>query len=114
MLKGLGGLGEMAKMMKAAQDMKSKMAQLQEDLRHIEVTGEAGPHLVRVRANGKGEVNGLEINPTILVASEQHLVEDLILAAIREAQSKAAALGESEMARLAHDMGLPAGMKLPF
>ena len=54
MLKGLGGLGEMAKMMKAAQDMKSKMAQLQEDLRHIEVTGEAGPHLVWVRANGKG------------------------------------------------------------
>ena len=114
MLKGLGGLGEMAKMMKAAQDMKSKMAQLQEDLRHIEVIGEVGPHLVTVRANGKGEVNGLEINPTILVASEQHLVEDLILAAIREAQAKAAALGESEMARLAHDMGLPTGMKLPF
>ncbi|MEZ7812294.1 MAG: DNA-binding YbaB/EbfC family protein [Paracoccaceae bacterium] len=114
MLKGLGELGDMAKMMKTAQEMKNKMAAMQEDLRQMEVSGEAGPHLVTVSANGKGDVTGIEINPAILVASEQQLVEDLILAAIQEAQGKAAMRSQSELARISEEIGLPAGMKLPF
>lgn len=117
MLKGLGGLGgfgDMAKMMKAATEMQAKVTELQDDLARTVVTGEAGAGLVKARATAKGEVTGLDIDPSILVASEKEVVEDLILAAIHDAQSKARARTEQEMARLAQEMGIPPGMKLPF
>ncbi len=114
MLKGLGGLGDMAKMMKAAQEMQGKMAELQEDLAHIIVLGEAGAGLVKARVTAKGDITGLDISPNILVASEKEVVEDLIIAAIRDAQAKAAARSQQEMAKLAASMGLPADLKLPF
>jgi nucleoid-associated protein EbfC len=117
MLKGLGGLaglGDMAKMMKAATEMQSKITEMQDDLARIVVMGEAGAGLVKARATAKGEVTGLDIDPSILVASEKEVVEDLILAAIHDAQAKAKARSEQEMARLAESMGVPPGMKLPF
>jgi DNA-binding YbaB/EbfC family protein len=114
MLKGLGGLGDMAKMMKAAQEMQAKYAELQEDLARIVVVGEAGAGLVKARATAKGEVTGLDIDPAILVASEKEVVEDLILAAIHDAQTRARARTEQEMSRMAEAMGIPPGMKLPF
>ena len=114
MLKGLGGLGDMAKMMKAAKDMQGKMEDLQAELDRIVVIGEAGAGLVRARCTAKGGLTGLEIDPSIFVASEKEVVEDLILAAIKDAQGKAAARSAQEMARLTEGLGLPAGMKLPF
>lgn len=115
MLKGLGGgLGDMSKMMKAAQDMQSKMTELQEDLARTVVMGESGGGLVKARATAKGELTGLDIDPSIFVASEKEVVEDLILAAIKDAQAKAALRHQSEMAKLTEGLGLPAGMKLPF
>ena len=114
MLKGLGGLGDMAKMMKTAQDMQAKLAELQEELARTVVLGEAGGGLVKARATAKGEVTGLDIDPSILVPSEKEVVEDLILAAINDAQAKAQARSQQEMARLTEGLGLPPGMKLPF
>jgi nucleoid-associated protein EbfC len=114
MLKGLGGLGDMAKMMKAAQDMQAKMLEMQENLSKTVVLGESGAGLVKARVTAKGEVTGLDIDPSILVASEKEVVEDLILAAIKDAQMKAQTRSQQEMARLTEGMGLPPGMKLPF
>ena len=114
MLKGLGGLGDMAGMMKKAQEMQTKMAEMQEELSRIVVIGESGAGLVRARATAKGELTGLEIDPSIFVASEKEVVEDLILAAIKDAQSKAAERSQAELARLTEGLGLPPGMKLPF
>ena len=114
MLKGLGGLGDMAKMMKAAQEMQAKMLEMQEDLAKTVVLGESGAGLVRARVTAKGEVTGLDIDPSILVASEKEVVEDLILAAIKDAQLKAQTRSQQEMAKLTEGMGLPPGMKLPF
>lgn len=114
MLKGLGGLGDMAKMMKAAQEMQGKMAQMQEELARITVTGEAGAGLVRVTSTAKGEVTGLDIDPSILVASEKEVVEDLILAAIRDAQVRASEAAQREAHKMAQEMGLPPGLNLPF
>lgn len=113
-LGGLGGLGDMAKMMKAAQEMQTKMAEMQEELARIVVLGESGAGLVKARATAKGELTGLDIDPSIFVASEKEVVEDLILAAIKDAQSKASLRSQSEMAKLTEGLGLPAGMKLPF
>ncbi|NBZ89102.1 YbaB/EbfC family nucleoid-associated protein [Stagnihabitans tardus] len=113
-LGGLGGIGDMAKMMQAAKDMQSKMAELQEELARTVVIGEAGAGLVKARATAKGEVTGLDIDPSILVPSEKEVIEDLILAAIRDAQSRAVARSQQEMQRLMAEMGLPPDMKLPF
>lgn len=113
MFKALGGLGDMAKMMKAATEMQGKLAEMQEDLARIVVVGEAGAGLVKARATAKGDVTGLDIDPSILVASEKEVVEDLILAAIHDAQAKAKTRSDQEMARLAEGLGLPPGMKLP-
>tara|TARA_B110000208_G_scaffold58040_1_gene76031 strand:- start:1066 stop:1410 length:345 start_codon:yes stop_codon:yes gene_type:complete len=114
MLNGLGGLGDMAKMMKTAQEMQSKMAQMQEDLASISVTGESGAGLVKATANAKGVLTGLNIDASIFDPNEKEVVEDLILAAIKDAQAKAADRSTSEMQRLQQSLGLPADMKLPF
>jgi DNA-binding YbaB/EbfC family protein len=113
MLKGLGGLGDMAKMMKAAKEMQEKMGQMQADLDNIMVTGESGAGLVTATCTAKGELKGLEIDPSIFNPDEKEVVEDLILAAIKDAQQKAQARNEQEMARMAEDMGLPPGMGMP-
>ena len=89
MFKGLGGLGDMGKMMKAAQETQEKMARMQEDLALIEVIGESGAGLVKATATAKGELTGLEIDPSIFNGDDKEIVEDLILAAIKDAQAKA-------------------------
>lgn len=114
MLKGLGQLGDMAKMMKAAQEMQQKMAQLQEDMAAMTVTGESGAGLVKAVATCKGELTALDIDPTIFDPNEKEVVEDLILAAIKDAQAKASEKAQEEMGKLTQGMGLPADMKLPF
>ncbi len=113
-LKVLGALGDMGKMMKAAQEMQGKMAEMQEALDQITVTGESGAGLVKATATAKGELTALEIDPSIFVPSEKEVAEDLILAAIKDAQLKAQEKHASEMGKLTEGMGLPAGMNLPF
>jgi len=114
MLKGLGQLGDMTKMMKAAKDMQEKMETLQDDLKTMTVVGESGAGLVRATATAKGELTGLEIDPSIFHPDEKEVAEDLILAAIKDAEVKATERAQQEMARLTESMGLPADMKLPF
>ena len=114
MLKGLGAMGDMAKMMKTAQQMQGKMAQLQEDMHNIIVEGESGAGLVKATCTAKGELKSLDIDPSIFNGDEKEVVEDLILAAIKDAQSKASDRAQDEMRKLTESMGLPADMKLPF
>ena len=114
MFKGLGGLGDMAGMMKKAQEMQTRMAALQEELHNITVTGESGAGLVKAVASAKGELKSLDIDPSIFNGDDKEVVEDLILAAIKDAQAKASDKAQEEMGKLTEGMGLPEGMKLPF
>ena len=114
MLKGLGGLGDMAKMMKSAQELQTKMAQMQEDLHNVMVTGEAGAGLVKATASAKGDLKALDIDPSIFNGDDKEVVEDLILAAVKDAQAKAAERAQDEMTKLSEGLGLPKDMKLPF
>ncbi len=113
MFKGLGGLGDMAKMMKTAQEMQGKVAQMQSDLENLLVTGESGAGLVKATATAKGELKGLDIDPSIFSADDKEVVEDLILAAIKDAQSKAADRAKAEMQKLTESLGLPPGFEMP-
>ncbi len=114
MFKGLGGIGDMAKMMKAAQEMQGKMAEMQDEMHNIMVTGESGAGLVKAVASAKGELKSLDIDPSIFNGSDKEVVEDLILAAIKDAQSKASDRAQEEMAKMTEGLGLPPGMNLPF
>ncbi|MCW9042980.1 MAG: YbaB/EbfC family nucleoid-associated protein [Pseudopelagicola sp.] len=114
MLKGLGQLGDMAKMMKQAQEMQAKVTELQQELETMTVTGESGAGLVKATATAKGELKGLDIDPTIFNGDDKEVVEDLILAAIKDAQAKAAEKSQSEMKALTDGFGLPADFKMPF
>ncbi len=114
MFKGLGQMGDMAKMMKAAQEMQKKMAALQDEMQMLTVTGESGAGLVKATCTAKGELKALDIDPSIFSADDKEVVEDLILAAIKDAQSRAQDKAREEMAKLTESMGLPRDMKLPF
>ena len=114
MLKGLGGLADMGKMMKAAQEMEAKMGELQEKLNTMTVVGESGAGLVKATATAKGELTALDIDPSIFNPDEKEVVEDLILAAIKDAQARAQAKSQEEMAKLTEGLGLPPGMQMPF
>ena len=114
MFKGLGGLGDMAGMLKKAQEMQTRMAEMQENLQTITVTGESGAGLVKATATAKGELTGLDIDPSIFRSDDKEVVEDLILAAIKDAQIKAQERAAQELSRITAEQGLPADMKLPF
>jgi DNA-binding YbaB/EbfC family protein len=110
MLKGLGQLGDMAKIMKQAQEMQSKMADAQARLDTVTVEGAAGGGLVTAKATAKGELVGLSIDPTLFEPDQREVVEDLILAAVKDAQTRASEAAQAEMAKVTEGMGLPPGM----
>ncbi len=114
MFKGLGNLGDMAGMMKKAKEMQAQVADMQEQLQSITVVGESGAGLVKATATAKGELTALDIDPTIFSADDKEVAEDLILAAIKDAQTKATERSQEELAKITEGLGLPPGMKLPF
>ncbi len=117
MLKGLGGiagLGDMARMMKAAQEMQQRLAEMTDRLASISVQGESGAGLVRATATARGELTALSIDPSILRAEDREVVEDLVLAAIRDAQARAAERHAAEMRKITEAFGMPPDAKLPF
>jgi DNA-binding YbaB/EbfC family protein len=120
MLKGLGGLGglgalgDMTKMLKAAQEMQGKMAQLTEEMKDMIVSGEAGAGLVKVTCTAKGDLKSLSIDASLFNPAEKEVAEDLILAAVKDAQKRAAERHKEELAKLSQSLGLPPDMKLPF
>jgi DNA-binding YbaB/EbfC family protein len=102
------------KMMSKAKEMQAKMAGLQDELATIEVIGTSGGGLVSVTITGKGELRNVKIDPSLLKPEEAEIVEDLIVAAHRDAHARAEAAIAEKMAEMTGGMGLPGGFKLPF
>jgi DNA-binding YbaB/EbfC family protein len=107
-MKNLGNL------MKQAQQMQSKMAELQAALESAEVTGTSGGGMVQVTMSGKGEMRRLKIDKSLVNADEVEILEDLVVAAAADAKAKAEAHMAQEMQKLTGGLELPAGFKLPF
>ena len=101
-------------MMKQAQQMQTKMAEMQEGLGSVEIEGGSGGGLVTVTLNGKGEVRSIKIDPSLANADEIEVLEDLVTAAFNDAKGKVEAYVQDEMAKLTGGLKLPAGMNLPF
>ena len=78
----------LGQLMKQAQQMQAKMAELQEKLGGAEITGAAGGGMVSVTTTGKGEVRRVKIDPSLLDPKEVEVLEDLIAAACNDARMK--------------------------
>jgi len=104
----------LGKMMKQAQEMQGKMSEMQEALEKAECTGQSGGGLVSVTLNGKGNMKGLKIDPSLFNGDDAEMVEDLIIAAFNEAKRKVEEYSQNEMAKITGGMQLPEGFKLPF
>ena len=104
----------LAGMMKQAQQMQSKMQDMQAKLESLELTGESGAGLVKVTMNGKSDMRRIKIDPKLVDPADTEMLEDLILAAARDAKAKVEAAAAEEMQKVTGGLQLPPGMKLPF
>jgi len=104
----------LSQMLKQAQEMQSKMAEMQSALEQIEVTGQSGGGLVAVTVSGKGEVKKVKIDPKLADPAEVEVLEDLIVAAAKDAKTKADVQMAEQMSKLTGGLQLPPGFKLPF
>jgi DNA-binding YbaB/EbfC family protein len=101
-------------LMKQAQEVQAKMAEMQAQLEALEMTGVAGAGMVQLTLNGKGDLKKIKIDKNLLDPEEVEVLEDLIIAAFNDARGKVSAHAEQEMQKLTGGLQLPGGMKLPF
>ena len=104
----------LGQLMKQAQAMQTKMAEMQAQLEAVEMTGVSGGGMVELTLNGKSEVKRLKIDKAAVDPAETEVLEDLIVAAFNDAKHKVNAYTEAEMQKLTGGLALPGGMKLPF
>jgi DNA-binding YbaB/EbfC family protein len=105
MAKGLNP--QFGNLMKQAQDMQRKMAQIQEELRTRVVEGAAGGGMVRAQVNGKMELVAIKIDPEVVDPDDVEMLQDLIIAAVSQANKKAHEMAEQEMAKATGGLSLP-------
>ena len=101
-------------LMKQAQEMQTKMKEMQERLADIEIAGSSGAGMVTVTMNGKSEVCSVKIDPKLLNGEEAEMVEDLIVAAFIDAKGKVETRAADEMSKLTGGLDMPPGFNLPF
>jgi nucleoid-associated protein EbfC len=99
-------------MMKQAQQLQAKVAELQSELENLQVEGIAGGGLVRVTLNGKGSMARMSIDPGLMKPGEGEILEDLIVAAHADAKAKVEQAAGDKMKSLAGGLPLPPGLKL--
>ena len=102
------------KMMKQAQEMQAKLGQMQGEMEVKEFEGQSGGGAVKITLTGKGAMTKIALDATLLNPDEKDMLEDLIMAAHRDAKDKGDAALNEAMGSLTSGMNLPAGMKLPF
>lgn len=105
--------GGMGNIMKQAQQMQANMEKVQKELADAEVIGESGAGLVKVTMNGRHDVKRVVIDPD-LMKDDKEMVEDLVAAAVNDANRRVETMTQERMASVTSGMGLPPGMKLPF
>ncbi|MEM6381533.1 MAG: YbaB/EbfC family nucleoid-associated protein [Pseudomonadota bacterium] len=104
---------DIMKMMKQAKSMQDKMQEMQAELAEQTVEGSSGGGMVTLTMSGKNDLTGLKIDPSLLVADEAEILEDLIIAAHNDAKAKVEAMMAEKTGEMMQGMGLPPGMKLP-
>ncbi len=101
-------------MMGKVKEMQAKMEKMQADIAALEVEGKSGGGLVTVTMTGKGDLRGLKIDPSLFKEDNVEILEDLIVAAHKDAKDKAEAVMAEKTKEMTAGLPIPPGMKLPF
>ncbi|MDO9707553.1 YbaB/EbfC family nucleoid-associated protein [Paracraurococcus lichenis] len=105
-------------MLKQAQQMQTRMQEMQAKLEATEVEGQAGAGMVKLSLTGKGDLKRVTIDPSLMSADDREVLEDLLVAAHADAKQKVEAMMAEEMQKATAGLnipgGLPGGFKLPF
>ena len=110
MLDAFKNLGNLGDLMNKARQMQDQMKNLQEELAKKQVTADAGGGMVQATVNGRMELVKLHIDKAKVDLNDTELLEDLIVAAVHGAQSRAAEMMKAEMQKMTGDLGLPPGL----
>jgi DNA-binding YbaB/EbfC family protein len=102
-----GDAVKFAKLMKQAQEMQQKFGRVQEELGQLELEGSAGGGMVKAVVSGKKELVSLRINPEVVDKNEVGMLEELVVAAVRQAGEKAEAAARERMTSLTGGLSLP-------
>ena len=100
--------------MQMAQNAQAELQKAQDNLDKIEVEGQSGGGLVKIRASAKGRIIGVSIDETLLVPAEKTMVEDLIAAALNDTRAKADQAAAGEMQKMSATLPMPPGFQMPF
>ena len=104
----------LGQLMKQAQEMQTKMAEMQQRLMDVEISGSAAAGMVTAVLNGKGEMRKVKIDPSLIIPDEAEVLEDLIVAAQNDARAKVDAYMQEETSKMMGGVDLPPGFKMPF
>jgi DNA-binding YbaB/EbfC family protein len=105
--------GQLAGLMKQAQQMQENLKKAQDEIAAMEVEGQAGAGMVKVTMTGRHDVKRVSVDPG-LMGDDREMLEDLIAAAVNDAVRRVEAATQEKMGGLTSGLGLPPGMKLPF
>lgn len=105
--------GALGNLMQQAQRMQENLKRAQEELASVEVDGQAGGGLVRVRITARMEVRRVQID-SAAIGDDREMLEDLVAAAFNDAVNKANEAAQQHMSKATAGMQLPPGMSLPF
>ena len=100
-------MADFMKMLQQAQEMQGRLQQMQQELENKTVTASSGGGMVTVTADGKGQVRSVRIDPAVVKAEDVEMLEDLVIAAVSEAQKKAGEMAQEEMQKLTGGLSLP-------
>lgn len=101
------GLGNLAQLVRQAQQMNGQMEDIQQRLKDKRVTGSAGGGMVEVEANGKGEVLHVRLDEKLVADGDREMLEDLLPIAINDARDKAQQLYTEELKSMAAGIDVP-------
>lgn len=102
-----GGGMQMNNLVKQAQAMQNKITKIQEELATYEVTGSAGGGMVNAKVNGKQELVSIEIKKEVVNPDDIEMLQDLVVAAVKEAMTKASEHSQRELSKVTGGMSIP-------
>ena len=103
----------MSKLMQQAQKMQEQMKKMQDSQENLEVDGESGAGLVKVKMTSKHDVKRIEIDPSLLT-EDKEILEDLLASAVNDAVRRVDENNKDSMSNMTQGLNLPPGFKFPF
>jgi len=101
-------------MMGKVKEMQAKMEKMQADIAALDIEGKSGGGLVTIHLDGRGVLTSIKIDPSLFKEEDVEILEDLIVAAHKDAKDKGEAIAAEKTAALTAGLPLPPGMKFPF